>query len=239
MGGSGGVVGGVDTSMNPRAGFTKSTAHGISVSADFDSDEEDTDAPPKSLPKLDNVTGYEKFSFTDDEPTSTPAVNSAAATQQPAQDLLGNDDDDDEFADFQTATPVANIGVATATKTPQVGNTNTLDASHFNAPASTAHQFSNVIPAIQQAAQEKKSDPFSSLFATAKDIKDVEPIKPQVMFPTPAVVSTATTAPITDNNTNDDDDDDLFGDLETAQPQQQPTSNNTTTQNEEIDLLSF
>ncbi|CAL9728292.1 epsin-3 [Monosporozyma unispora] len=239
MGGTGGVVAGVDTSMNPRAGFTKSTAHGISVSADFDSDEEDTDAPPKSLPKLDNVTGYEKFSFTDDEPTSTPAVNSAAATQQPAQDLLGNDDDDDEFADFQTATPVANIGVATATKTPQVGNTNTLDASHFNAPASTAHQFSNVIPAIQQAAQEKKSDPFSSLFATAKDIKDVEPIKPQVMFPTPAVVSTATTAPITDNNTNDDDDDDLFGDLETAQPQQQPTSNNTTTQNEEIDLLSF
>lgn len=66
-----GVVGGNVGNMNPRAGFSKSTSHGISVSADFDSDDDDNDQPPKCLPKLDNVDKYEKFTFKDETPSNS------------------------------------------------------------------------------------------------------------------------------------------------------------------------
>ncbi|CAL9736911.1 epsin-3 [Monosporozyma servazzii] len=224
MGGAG--AGAVD--MNPRAGFTKSTAYGISVSADFDSDQEDDNLPPKSLPKLDDVTKYEKFSFKDEEP-------SLSASSKPAQDLLDDDDDDDdEFADFQTATPVATAPVTATPNAMPSTNRNNLDLLNFS--TSSTGQFNNVVPAIQKASQEKKSDPFSSLFNTAKDIKDIEPIKLQGKASTQPAVS----SPTTKEASNDDDDDDLFGDLETAQQQPQVSrNNNATTQNEEIDLLSF
>lgn len=218
MGGTA-VGGAVD--MNPRAGFTKSTAHGISVSADFDSDQEDDDSPPKSLPKLDNVTKYEKFSFKDEEPA-------LPATPQPAQELLNDDDDDDEFADFQTAVPVAASAAASAMPST---NTNNLELLNFS--SSSTSQSNNVVPAIQKASQEKKSDPFSSLFNTAKDIKDIQPIKVQNKASTEHVAPSSTKV---EASNDDEDEDDLFGDLETAQAS---NNNNNTTQNEEIDLLSF
>lgn len=227
MGGAGGVVAGIDTSsMNPRAGFTKSTQKGISVSADFDSDDDDEELPPKSLPKLDDIQGgAERFTFHDEEST--------VVSPQPPQDLLNGDeqedDDDDEFADFQTAVPVSTTTNAATT----------LNSLNFNTPATTTttattttHQFSNVVPAIQQASQQKKVDPFSSLFNTAKDIKDVEPLKPQSVTPVPS-----TTSHQVANGAGDAEEDDLFGDLESAQPPASTTRG--TQQNEEIDLLSF
>lgn len=245
-----GVVGGsgnTAANMNPRAGFTKSTNHGISVSADFDSDDDEDDSkPPKSLPKLDNLDdGFEKFTFKDNE----------EPTGGNSQDLFGepitaiqedDDDDDDDFADFQTALPVA----STTTTTPAITTTqpNTLDSLNFG-PTPTDqsstnndifHNNNNVMPAIQQTTQQKKVDPFSSLFNTAKDIKEIEPIKPQSKAQTPIPAKTASNFVANDV---DDDDDDLFGELESATPHpvasSTQTNKNVQPANEEIDLLSF
>lgn len=196
---AGGIANGPLDNMNTSAGFNKSHGNGISVSADFDRNSDDEDTRRSN--------SNEQFTFGD------------VAMKKDLSHVQGNDDDEeeeDEFAEFQSATPVATTTTAT------VQNSSLLDFGNITTTSEVVipvHE--DVVPAITTANAEKKSDPFSSLFNTAK----IEPSKPS---------KTGSTKPAD----NDDDDDDLFGEM-TSAPTTAPTTTNTTNNNDTGDLLDL
>lgn len=201
---AGGSINGPLDNMNTSAGFNKSHGNGLSVSADFDHNSDDEDTRRSN--------SQEHFTFGDIAvKTNVPAV------QQDNND----DDDDDDFADFQSATPVATT----------IQNFSLLDFGNTtsNVPATTTtttitHE--DVVPAITTANAAKNSDPFSSLFNTAK----IEPSKP--VQTKPVTTTSATT-------NDDDDDDDLFGEM-TSAPTTAPAPTTTTNNNNDTgDLLDL
>ncbi|GMM57764.1 Ent3 protein [Maudiozyma humilis] len=186
-----GVQGGAGTSvmgagagpdaMNPGAGFTKSNRAGLSVSADFDraSDDEREYVAPGASKHVDK----EQFSFG----TGASAPSTAAAASASS---------DDEFADFQSAAPVAQAQEPAATSLMDFGDFATA-APAASAPTPAVAAPAPVVPAIA-AANVKKSDPFSSLFDTAKTDKTEKP------KPKPSAKASVQ--------------DDIFGDMASATP---------------------
>lgn len=207
-----GVAGGsasANGSMNPRAGFNSTRVHGISVSAESDEDEEDEAA----------AAGVFR-----DTSSREPSASASASASADILALTGSDsapivggaaeaDDDDEFADFQSAVPTATTSAS-----------NQMDNQHVPVAAAAAPvSMPTIVPAI---ATEKKSDPFSSLFSTAKESS--ENIQP--------VSASQTKAP---KAVEDDDDDDIFGEMTGAAASQQPQGKHSAPKTKEVDLLSF
>lgn len=227
---AGGSAAAFGSSINSHAGFTKSTSRGISVSADYDSD--DDESYQKPLPY-----GQDTGSNHDKTEEYKPRASPSERTQNSQRDLFSledttykghsneEEDDEDDFADFQSATPSASAKNQDGLDDlifSSAGNNITISSSQIHIPA-------NVTPAI---ANVKPADPFGSLFSSAKSTKyeSAKPINKSEVKNTP--------------KNQVDDDDDLFGDLQPApnkvakasQPAQQK---NNTLQSNEIDLLSF
>lgn len=244
-----GVAGGV-TSMNTgleantRAGFNSSRSHGISVSADFDSDESD-DGVYKSSNRSggfrDNVDDRENSN----EGTTTTAnvmqsnsdedffssLKKPEVSQNNHANLDEDDEDDDEFTDFQTAVPVNSTLNNTATSHGNTTNNNEFDLLGMNMNSTATYpkpSTNDVIPAIAQ--DKKKDDPFSSLFSSAKTLP-AEPKKAQIQQNQP--ISSQT----------DKADEDEFNDLMSSGPTTTSAQTSAPTPSQsnagEIDLLSF
>lgn len=238
---AGGIVPGMGANVNSRAGYTRSTNQGISVSADFDSDDDDGYQKPQPY-GLDNGNSKSSYNANEEyEPRQSEGssdlldiqenegaknkkqyqqTNSQAAAA--AADI--DDDDDEDFAEFQSATPSA--PVSNRLDDLVFSNDNSFATpSHPHAPATA------VTPAIAEAA--KASDPFGSLFSSAKK----EPFKTTVTTSTTGKTETAS------NPVAHSDDAHLFGDLQPAPNSQKSNGNHqqpaTQNHSEEIDLLSF
>lgn len=247
---AGGSAMGNNTISGMGAGFSGGRG-GLSVSADFDSDSDEgfgsfSEGRPQQSTSTNNkstntaattaiattTTNTTDNNNNDEFGTFTSAVNQNTASTN----IIGEESDDDDFADFQSAQPVAstnNLISSNATLTsPPVSNTTPLYSTS-----------NNVMPAIASQQNQSSSDPFGSLFSTAKSRVEAEP---------PLFSNTNTTTSATGNTTNTTtnnnlvDDDDLFGDL-TAATSTTPTVNASkatppapkSSANEEIDLLSF
>lgn len=237
-----GVAGGsvaADSSLNSKAGFNSTKVHGISVSADFDSDDEDNGE------NSSKGNGYRDSGSRD---TTTPQPETqepedfvdffSNGSSQVPKDLIqenneGEGDDDDEFSEFQSAVPVSNTSFDLLNSNP-IGTTATSANSTSFYNNSTISQ-SNVTPAI--AAEPKKVDPFSSLFSTAKASSEA-PITPKV-----SQTNASSSNPLSNNTTalnmNENDDDDEFGEMHGGAVQQEQNTTNKGTSSNEIDLLSF
>ncbi|EJS43092.1 ent3p [Saccharomyces arboricola H-6] len=240
-----GVAGGsasADGSLNSKAGFASTKVHGISVSADFDSDNEGDE---------EGASRENGYSDNGSRGTSAPYQRAGEPedfvdffsneSSQPSRDLIQennkneDDDDDDEFSEFQSAVPVAN-----SSNSFDLLNSNPIGA---NESATNSAPFynnsivsqSNVTPAI--VSEPKKVDPFSSLFSTAKASSEVSstPKASQTNGSTLNSLSNSTTA-LSANQ--DEDDDDEFGEMHGGAVQQEQKTTDKNTSNE-IDLLSF
>ncbi|CAI4045345.1 hypothetical protein SUVZ_10G3060 [Saccharomyces uvarum] len=242
-----GVAGGsvaADNSLNSKAGFNSTKVHGISVSADFDSDDEDNQE------NSSRGNGYRDNGSRDistpqqetQEPEDFVDFFSNGSSQVPKDLIQENNgsegDDDDEFSEFQSAVPVSNSSISfDLLNSNPIGATATATNSTSFYNNSTISQ-SNVTPAI--AAEPKKADPFSSLFSTAKASSEA-PITPRVsqtIASSSNSLSNNTTA-LNMNQNDDDDDDDEFGEMHGGAVQQEQNTTNKGTSSNEIDLLSF
>ncbi|CCE61711.1 hypothetical protein TPHA_0B00400 [Tetrapisispora phaffii CBS 4417] len=218
--------------QNPRAGFRSSYNNGISVSADFDSEDEDNSHAAPKITSASNLPANNDDLFTFNKSSNESINIRNSASQDIAAD--GDDDDDDDFADFQSAAPVA----AQSNVQDSLQNSLFDVGTGISAPSTTYTQmnFPEVVPAI--ASEQKKVDPFGSLFMNAK----TEPIQAKKSSPP----STNIASPV---QAQEDDDNDLFGEMteaapivqpakltQPAQPAQpaQPTSNNDV-----VDLLDL
>ncbi|EDO16090.1 hypothetical protein Kpol_1001p2 [Vanderwaltozyma polyspora DSM 70294] len=236
---------------NTRAGFNTSNRHNISVSADFDSDDDNNDdvAPRLTSSEITHANSDDLFSY------HGPAVKK---NSEQVHHQLQEEEDDDDFAEFQSSVPISQETQSTSAITTATNNDSLFDFNSPPVPSTTTastigtpqtsnpvYAMPNVEPAIS-SQNNKKSDPFGSLFMTAK--ADKTPI-----VPTPAK-STVNTTPANfandssnsvplNNDNNDDDDDDLFGEMTAASTTApQPTASAPTTsvsQNDEINLLDF
>lgn len=214
-----GVAGGAPSSylpasaINTTAGFGRSTRHGLSVSADYDSDaEENTDA-------VNGNSEHASISRPDFKDQS-PLANGDAGEND-------GDDDDDDFADFQSAAPVISSEHKTtasaltdlyAAQPSQLVNAAPNALGSTQLPVATAP-----VPAISTSA--KKTDPFDTLFASAKTTTTSAPTSPSVNLSGPTSEADAK------DNTEDEDG---FGEMTQAAPTNESTSNP-----QEVDLLSF
>lgn len=207
-----GVAGGsatVSRQMNPRAGFNSTRVHGISVSAESDEEEDD----------IGSAGAFKDISSREPSATASAEVVLGASEDVPVKSHA-EEDDEDEFADFQSAVP------STGTDATRQTNDQYIPAANSFAAA----PLPEILPAI--ATETKKSDPFSSLFSTAKKSSDnIEPIK-KSQVQTPNAIKMSSTV-------ENDDDDDIFGEMTGAGASQQPQEKTTTTKTGEIDLLSF
>ncbi|SCU78780.1 LADA_0A07558g1_1 [Lachancea dasiensis] len=222
-----GVAGGAPSSylppsaINKTAGFGRSTSRGISVSADFDSDDEDI--------RQEN----ESKGFRDDSSSAAAKNGGYASNGEVTEISMGAPDEDDDFADFQSAAPVKQPRTASSqgildiytSVPPQVSNSNNRDNLVSFSAVSTPRSTSEVVPAVAQ----KKADPFGSLFANAKQTKEAS-----APYTTPSSVDNNLE---TKHNHANDDEDDEFGELEgaAARTSAAPSAVN----NQELDLLSF
>lgn len=242
-----GVAGGsvaADSSLNSKAGFNSTKVHGISVSADFDSDDEDNqENSSRGNGYRDNGSRDTSTSqLQTQEPEDFVDFFSNGSSQVPKDLIQENNgsegDDDDEFSEFQSAVPVSNSSISfDLFNSNPIGATATATNSTPFYNNSTITQ-SNVTPAI--AAEPKKADPFSSLFSTAKASSEV-PITPKVSQTNASSsksLSNNTTA-LNMNQNDDDDDDDEFGEMHGGAVQQEQNTTNKGTSSNEIDLLSF
>ncbi|CCK72891.1 Ent3p KNAG_0M00380 [Huiozyma naganishii CBS 8797] len=216
--------------MNPHAGFNASTSHGISVSADFDTDDEAEVEPASAARPI------ERFTL---EPSPPPAALQRAQAQTQEAD-----DDDDEFSEFQSA-----AAPTTSTQQATTPASNTINNTSSNLLSLDLHTSQSTMPSsmpssMPQKQPAKAGDPFSSLFNTAKSLPEDPARKPA-----PAVVSTTTVessprnrsgnhqptakpAPVPAASQNDDDDD-LFGELTSS------SAAGTRQDTGDVDLLSF
>ncbi|GAV47622.1 hypothetical protein ZYGR_0H04680 [Zygosaccharomyces rouxii] len=208
--------------------FLAGRRKGISVSADYDTDNDDDDD--------DDDDGL------DDEEEEEEVEEASTEELSPApigENLLDSSrDDDNEFGEFQYAPPVdANL---LATTNDAFGTFNS-NAAPVTIPAVTPAVTQTVTPAI--AAEPKKLDPFSSLFSSAKENTN-EPL-PTNPKPTPKSEPQTQQHELTDetaaeNKTSDtNNDDDLFGDLKAADAGNEDSKKDTTANTGEVDLLSF
>lgn len=230
---AGGVVSGSGANINSRAGYTKSTSHGISVSADFDSDDDEGYQKPlpygqdngngmrasteEYQPKINEETS-DLFDFQDTPgPVSQSRDTNGNGISSHDNNEAEDDDEEDEFAEFQSATPSAS--------TKKSGGLDDLIFSNNNSFATPSHTYvpsATVTPAIAETS--KNSDPFGSLFSSAKN----EPFKAAPKPKQPQLNA---------NTNNASKDTDLFGDLKPAP--KSPAAPATNNKSEEIDLLSF
>ncbi|AJR60280.1 Ent3p [Saccharomyces cerevisiae YJM1248] len=240
-----GVAGGsasADGSLNSKAGFTSTKVHGISVSADFDSDNEDNE---------DGSFSQNGYNDNASRATSAPGQGKqepedfvdffSSESSKPSKELIQEDekkadeeeDDDDEFSEFQSAVPVTNPANSfNLLNTSPIGGMPATTSSMPFYNSSTTDQ-GKITPAI---AEPKKVDPFSSLFSTAKASAEAPsaPKASQAKAAASNPVSNSTTALSTDQ-----DDDDEFGEMHGGAVQQEQNTNNNHTSSKEIDLLSF
>lgn len=89
-----GVAGGSatgDGNLNPRAGFSSTRVHGISISAESDDEEEASTSLGQSSTKPSSSSSGDLLGSDDSKPAP----------------LKNDEDDDDEFTDFQSAVPSA------------------------------------------------------------------------------------------------------------------------------------
>ncbi|CAI4034523.1 hypothetical protein SMKI_10G3160 [Saccharomyces mikatae IFO 1815] len=241
-----GVAGGsasADGSLNSKAGFASTKVHGISVSADFDSDNEDdedyssrgngysdngsraTSAPQEGKQEVEDFVDF--FS-------NGPSQPSKELIQENDKDENEEEDDEDEFSEFQSAVPVTNPANSfDLLNSNPIGTTAAAANSMLFYNSSTTSQ-NNITPAI---AEPKKVDPFSSLFSTAKASSET----PSTFNPsqTNALTSNLVSNSTIASNTDHDDDDDEFGEMHGGAVQQQENSTLNDTSSKEIDLLSF
>lgn len=228
---AGGTALAVDSGINAHAGFTKSTSHGISVSADYDSDEDD--GYQKPLP-YGQETGGSHATFEEYQPTISggatkdlrdePGLLSFAPPKEDRNENMLNDlhkhgeeneDEDDDFAEFQSATPSAS--------NPASGINDLLFTATNSTPIVNQMPTASVTPAITTAVS---SDPFGSLFTSAKNA------------PNPAKKVSKPSQPSASIEV-----DDVFGGLRssTNQAPSNPTSKGHSegSKQPEVDLLSF
>ncbi|CUS20157.1 LAQU0S01e00254g1_1 [Lachancea quebecensis] len=231
-----GVAGGAPSSylpasaVNRTAGFGRSTNNGISVSADYDSEEEDyqNGSSARSGDNSNTRTAFKDLS---------PAV-SGLESSIPRNDEGDNDDDDDDFADFQSAAPVTQAApkATASTLADLYSGIPTQPAATGAGLSSPAPQISTTASAPQVNVAQKKPDPFAGLFSSAKvhsnDISKskVVPTTQEASIPAP---KTNTTASSNAEKEVEDDDDDGFGEMTQAAP------STSTTNAQEVDLLSF
>ncbi|KAM3163998.1 ENTH domain-containing protein [Lachancea thermotolerans] len=233
-----GVAGGAPSSylpasaVNRTAGFGRSTNNGISVSADYDSEEEDYQNGNSVQNGHDSNA---RAAFKD----LSPAV-SGLETSKP-QDNGGDrdDDDDDDFTDFQSAAPVTQAAPKTTASTlaDLYSGIPTQPAAMGASPSMPAPQTSTPAPAPHVNVAQKKPDPFAGLFTSAK-VHSNDNIKTKVASNTPKASTPAsndntTTASYAEKEGEDDEDDDGFGEMTQAAP------STATTNAQEVDLLSF
>lgn len=204
--------------LNANAGFKSTRAYGISVSADSDDDEGEEESPAPSsfkdqLSKEQATTGSDDlFSFHD----NANEVGDLSSTPQ-------NEDEDDEFADFQSALPA--VHSSTPSLPSQVNNI------YGSSNAFTSARLPSVVPAI--SSENGKSDPFSSLFSSAKkSSSSVEQLKAVTKLKDPSSAESAKT------EVEDEDEEDVFGEMTAADASQKPKEKNPA-HTGEIDLLSF
>ena len=256
--------------FNPKAGFRASSSKEISVSADYDSDNEDVQpygmsgsgrnasgkaAKSKGTSKSKSTSRRENdiFTFGDDEGDSTGNATTQGATQKQDQSLF-EDESDDEFTEFQSALPVSASSTKTSAPAAATNSLADLDFGSLQSNISHPPAQTGVIPAIAGTSNNKRNDPFSSLFSEAKSSREQSPSPKPVTQPIqqkqPTIPSNLSSKPTVTNNNNDDSDDDLFGDMTSAVPaassvpQAQANNNNNSGNqsgqaNGEIDLLSF
>ncbi|CCD24634.1 Ent3p NDAI_0D03200 [Naumovozyma dairenensis CBS 421] len=250
---------------NTRAGFTVSGSQGISVSADFDSDDSDNEERFKSSPYNDRSSARGRFKDDGEQPSSelttanklldTSGDNIVNATVE------GDDDDEDDFDDFQSAPPVPSQSNAPIAQN-NISSLLDIDGTSFNANATPyqpqLHIQPVVVPAISSATNTKKDDPFGSLFSSAKASsasipKPVKPITNHTANLAPSTSTNIAASSIAATVGAADDEDDLFGDMtsSTAANTNNATTNSTSTGTtnstnnngsntvEEVDLLMF
>ncbi|GCE98635.1 Epsin-3 [Zygosaccharomyces mellis] len=215
-----GVAGGTAGTGNRSIFGSKSK--GISVSADYDTDDDD----------VGESNNEESLGIMEDSSTKLPPA--------PIEENLlhVSEDGDVEFGEFQCAPPEDNGSLSTTDNV--FGSFNSNAAPVFG-PTSTPAEARTVTPAI--VTEPKKSDPFSSLFSSAKANTNKPLLQnPAQTFETKSQTqeheSTGETT-TKDREADNDDNDDLFGDLKAAdirnkEPKKDATSNHT-----ELDLLSF
>lgn len=133
-----GVAGGTAGAPGTSGGFLASRSKGISISADYDTDEEE-------------VSEEEEIT----ESSTTPQV----------ENLLhqGSTDEMVEFGEYQSAPPIKQESILASN---DAFGTFTSNSGAIVTPAAPAFSTHNVVPAI--TAEPKKVDPFSSLFSSAK-----------------------------------------------------------------------
>lgn len=233
-----GVAGGAPSSylpssaINTSAGFGRSTKHGISVSADYDSDEENSNPNQGS-----SQAGYEDHQSKGGQDQELFSDSAAAASSKNTTSGGQQGEDDDDFADFQSAVPVADKPQSTSSvladlyaSGPQISTQSpatTVSAGTMPVFSSIPSSNSVSVPAVASKPAPKKDDPFSFLFSSAKNQPPASSIKNEV----------SAHAEAQKPNENDEEDDDGFGEMETAAPKSKiSTSANNS---HEVDLLSF
>ncbi|CAI4044025.1 hypothetical protein SKDZ_10G3210 [Saccharomyces kudriavzevii ZP591] len=242
-----GVAGGsasADGSLNSKAGFTSTKVHGISVSADFDSDDEDNEENSSrgngysdncsrgaSVPQQERQQPEDFVDFFSSESSQPPKDLIQENNKNAEDEDEGNDDD--EFSEFQSAVPVGNFSNSfdLLNSNPIGATASMTDSTPFYKNPTTVQ--GNSTPAI---AEPKKVDPFSSLFSTAKASSEA-PSTPKASQ-TNASSSNSLSNGSTVLNTNQDDDDE-FGEMHGGTVQSQQKTANKDASSNEVDLLSF
>ncbi|AMD22093.1 HGL247Cp [Eremothecium sinecaudum] len=219
-----GVAGGIPSyipgsSVNPAAGFTRSTSYGISISADYDSDDENQNN--HSLHARDSS----RWSDGHYEPN---------VPQEEEEE-----EEEDEFSEFQSAPPVTasykNRTVESLTDSQRSSSQNTTDLlQDLNFQR---YQPRPTPPKSTTSISIDKNDPFSVLLGTAKKGSSRSSMSPQK--------STSNLSMPSKLDINEDTDD-IFGELTSAPSApiaQQANTNskkaNNSTNLNEVDLLSF
>ncbi|AET37385.1 Ent3p Ecym_1133 [Eremothecium cymbalariae DBVPG len=213
-----------DSLVNYSAGFTSSSSNAISVSADFDGDDDPDYTKPAPYNSVGNASQFQEYS---------PKMEKAGKY---------DGDSDEEFSDFQCAVP-------TPGETSR-SNVNSLVDLYQSSPSSVRkpsvdllsqhHQpkVQAVKPALSDLS-DKKGDVFSSLFSTAKMEPGLEP-KSETLAPASSRGTTEKMKRDDINFNTSDDEDGLFGDLKSApNPSSTTTTTKTPPTTKEVDLLSF
>lgn len=216
-------------SVNPNAGYTRSTACGISISADFDSDDDESYLKP--LPYGSNeLTEFEEYQpVITTQHSGIKKESNLIFDQKNTKENNNNDDDDDDFDDFQVAPQVS-------TEKFKASVPSSFHKDQFSQKYSTPQQnqdigtFNNRSPdfntIVSEIHTDKKDDVFNSLFFSAKH---------QSMNVSKPALSSDTLNHHENLDSCGDSNNDMFDDLISVPKSQNspPKSSN------EIDLLSF
>lgn len=219
-----GVAGGLAAGRRPRAGFQSGKAHGISVSADTDDEEEEQGDQPSNTNFRDGSPALQESRTSDDLFSfKKPSDLNGAKHQSQGDD---EDEDEDDFADFQSAAPAAPAVKSLSDISMSEVSVHNLLGNTSSAAGLTSSSAFNIGPAISET---KKADPFGSLFTNAKNVQEPTKKSNTVQEKQPLQVPAGA---------SESDDEDGFGEMIAAGPSQEPHVNPPPSSNE-IDLLSF